>query len=140
MRHHLRPPPAQPKDYHWLKMVGALALAWFLLWFAIVFVIATKAEAHDAPISIAQPKGWTYPSTCCSGLDCRPVGSSATPQAKVKVFDVPGGYQISTTKEFIATGDKRIHDSPDADFHWCSTNAGADDGKTLCLYVPTRGS
>lgn len=38
---------------------------------------------------------------------------------------------------FVMT-DARIKRSPDGKFHWCSV-AGADDSRTICLFVPPRG-
>ncbi len=126
----------EPKHVR-LSPFAILFIACAAFWFLAALVMS-QALAHVALPTAAQAKGWTYPSQCCSGLDCRAVGSRGTPQAKVKVLDVPGGYQISTTKEFIGTFDKRVHDSPDGDYHWCS-RGGKDDGETLCLYVPPRG-
>lgn len=85
---------------------------------------AGPAGAHDAP------KGWKYPFACCSDYDCR-----AVPQMTVR--EAPEGYVIDTTGEVLAYGDKRVRNSPDGDFHWCSV-AGRNDGRTICLFVPPR--
>ena len=50
----------------------------------------------------------------------------------------PEGYIIKGTGELITYADSRIKDSPDGVFHWCSV-AGANDGHTICLFVPQRG-
>lgn len=76
-------------------------------------------------------QGWDYPSTCCGGKDCREV---VLPQ-KVTVgkmgFTVPSG-------EIIGYSDGRLRKSLDEFYHWC-TLQGADDGSTLCLFVPPQG-
>ena len=83
-----------------------------------------SAQAHDAP------KGWTYPYSCCSGYDCREVASKA-------ISERPDGYVIRGTGEVVSYHDKRLRTSPDGEFHWCSV-AGANDGRTICLFVPPR--
>lgn len=88
-------------------------------------------RVHDALPTPRQPEGWSYPFACCSGYDCR----------RVAVRDVregPDGYVIVGTGEVIAYGDPRLKDSPDGEFHWCSV-AGANDGRTICLFAPPRG-
>lgn len=116
----------------WLVFI---AIAWVFIW-------TTRAEAHDALPTAAQPQGWKYPFSCCSGYDCRPV--KATTGAPLKLFnnlptvaETPEGYKISTTGEIVGYGDSRLKNSPDQDFHWCSV-AGASDGRTICLFVPPR--
>lgn len=86
---------------------------------------------HDAIPTDAQPLGWSYPWSCCSGQDCR--------RADGEVKETPAGYQIAETGEVVPYGDKRIKDSPDGEFHWCRHLTGKDAGKTICLYVPPRG-
>jgi hypothetical protein len=106
-------------EYFLLALLGAVFLIWLLL----------PADAHDAPPTTAQPLGWTYPWSCCSGMDCVP---------KTKgISETPEGYVVDETHEVIPYGDKRIKDSPDGLFHWCShVNT---DHKTICLFVPPRG-
>jgi hypothetical protein len=82
----------------------------------------SSALAHDAP------KGWSYPLACCSGFDCREVSASA-------VRERPEGYVIGRTGEVVAFSDSRLRNSPDGEYHRCSV-AGAEDGRTLCLFVP----
>ena len=96
---------------------GAAAIVSFGLFTGI-------ASAHDAP------NGWSYPFSCCSGIDCREVGAKA-------ISERPGGYVIEGTGEQIAYSDARVKNSPDGAFHWCSV-AGASDGETICLFVPPR--
>lgn len=86
-----------------------------------VWAFAVPAWPHDAP------SGWSYPLECCSGYDCRPV-SSAWVTAGADGYELPTG-------EVVPYSDARIKPSPDGEFHWCSV-AGADDGKTICLFVP----
>lgn len=91
---------------------------------AIIIWSAQPARAHDAP------SGWTYPFACCSSMDCREVPAKA-------ISERPEGYTIKATGEVVGYGDTRLKDSPDGAFHWCSV-AGADDSRTICLFVPPR--
>ena len=114
------------------REIAATVAFWLLLACAALFVLAwyflaSTASAHDAPT------GWTYPYSCCSGQDCREVTSG--PQGRVR--ETPQGYQIASTGEVIPYGDIRVKDSPDGAFHWCSV-AGAEDTRTICLFVPPR--
>ena len=111
----------------------ACALAVVLVWLPIM----TKAAyPHEATPTAAKPQGWSYPFSCCSGYDCREVGDGGG-EAKIKITETPEGYRISSTGEIIAYSDTRIKDSPDGEYHWCSV-AGADDSRTICLFVPPR--
>jgi hypothetical protein len=89
------------------------------------------AFAHDARPTAAKPQGWAYPYSCCSGFDCREVA------APKRVHENRNGYVVPSG-ELIPYGDRRIKDSPDGLFHWCS-QMGKDDGKTICLFVPQPG-
>ncbi|QPC93303.1 hypothetical protein [Mesorhizobium sp. INR15] len=93
-----------------------------------IAVLATPACAHDAKPTAAMPQGWTYPFSCCSGYDCREVSQTS-------ISERPDGYVIKGTGEVVAYSDKRIKNSPDGEYHWCSV-AGSNDGKTICLFVP----
>ncbi|TJV51127.1 MAG: hypothetical protein E5Y01_16190 [Mesorhizobium sp.] len=112
------------------------SLAVGLLIAAIAFIIFVLcgglARAHDAPPTAKLPQGWSYPFACCANYDCH--------QATGEVSERPEGYVITQTGEVIAYGDKRIKPSPDGEFHWCAHQAGLDAGKTICLFVPDRGS
>lgn len=114
-------------------------LACLVLLIAVCFVAfffrATAAHAHDAIPTAAQPLGWSYPFSCCSRMDCRMV---STGSSRVRVFETPEGYRFSTSGEVISYADKRIKDSPDGEYHWC-TRAGKDDSQTICLFVPPKG-
>jgi hypothetical protein len=118
--------------------------------------LATAAQAHQAgplmppgvqaqvvqefpkisPIQPAgaQPKGWTYPWACCSGMDCAEI-----PQTSV--HETSEGYVVdgATDDAPISYQDKRVKDSPDGAFHWCAHRTGPDLGKTICLFAPPRG-
>ena len=85
-------------------------------------VAGLPARAHEAP------KGWNYPYSCCSGYDCREVSSKA-------IGEGPKGYVIKGTGEVVSYSDARLKNSPDGEYHWCSV-AGADDTRTICLFVP----
>jgi len=96
-----------------------------------VFGLSTypqEAQAHDALPTAAKPNGWSYPFSCCSGYDCREVSAKA-------ISERTEGYVIKGTGEVVGYRDNRIKVSPDGLYHWCS-EAGADDSKTICLFVP----
>lgn len=102
-----------------------------ILGFAAAFLavgMAMPAAAHDAIPTAAKPQGWSYPFSCCSGYDCREVSSK-------QISEKPEGYVIKGTGEVVAYSDGRLKDSPDGEYHWCS-EAGRDDSKTICLFVP----
>ena len=82
------------------------------------------ADAHDAK------SGWAYPLACCSDYDCREV-------AEAEVLERPEGYVIKVTGEVIPMTSRKVRNSPDGQFHWCSVK-GRDDGATICLFVPPR--
>ncbi len=84
----------------------------------------TVAVAHEAP------SGWRYPYACCSDRDCQQVSNAA-------IEERPEGYVIKVTGEVLPYTDKRVRNSPDGVFHWCSV-AGKKDGRTICLFVPPR--
>ena len=92
--------------------------------------ISLPAAAHDAQPTAGKPQGWKYPFSCCSGFDCREVSSK-------QVSEKPEGYVIKGTGEVVTYTDARLKDSPDGEYHWCSV-AGADDSRTICLFVPPR--
>ncbi len=92
--------------------------------------VCTPALAHDALPTAAMPNGWAYPISCCSGYDCREVHAA-------DIIEGPQGYVIKTTGEVIPMTDRKVRQSPDGQFHWCSL-AGKADGKTICLFVPPR--
>jgi hypothetical protein len=101
----------------------ALALAGAALFLS--GVAPERAFAHNAP------SGWAYPMACCYNVDCREVQAST-------VKEGPKGYVIRSTGEVIPMTDSRVKDSPDGEFHWCSV-AGANNTRTICLFVPPRG-
>ena len=82
--------------------------------------------AHDA-LPMMRPRAGRIPS-----LAARASTAARSPPGDQRA---PDGYQISYTGEVVAYSDKRIKDSPDGEYHWCSVQ-GADDGKTICLFVP----
>ncbi|TIU02386.1 MAG: hypothetical protein E5W43_01185 [Mesorhizobium sp.] len=97
----------------------------------IVFMLCGGASAHDAKPTAVLPQGWSYPFACCANYDCR--------QATGEVKEEPDGYH-TPSGEVIPYSDKRVKDSPDGEFHWCSHQTGLDAGKTICLFAPGRGS
>lgn len=72
-----------------------------------------------------------YEYSCCHDKDCRPVPDGA-------ITEGPNGYVVKATGEVIPYTDKRVRQSPDQNFHWCSV-AGLPDSRTLCIYAPGRG-
>ena len=107
-----------------------LASAALLATLTAASLSAIPAIAHDALPTAAKPMGWSYPYACCSGIDCRQVSAKA-------ISERPYGYIINNTGEVVGYADSRIKDSPDGVYHWCSV-AGADDGRTICLFVPPK--
>ncbi|WP_246727742.1 hypothetical protein [Chelativorans sp. Marseille-P2723] len=100
------------------KAAAGLALPLALL------LISTNGHAHKAK------SGWTYPYACCSDQDCREVPASL-------ISERPEGYVINATGEVVAYSDRRVRQSPDGVYHWCSI-AGADNSRTICLFVPPK--
>lgn len=95
------------------------------------FLLSSSIGGASAAVAHEAPKGWTYPLSCCSNYDCKQVSNGS-------VRERPEGYVISTG-EVVAYTDKRIRTSPDGDFHWCAHQSGLDAGRTICLFVPSRG-
>ena len=98
---------------------------------ALLVLTISYAFSHEAEPTAAQPQGWSYPFSCCASYDCREVPDTA-------IGERPEGYVIKKTGEVLAYSDARLRDSPDGVYHWCSV-AGADDSRTICLFVPPRG-
>lgn len=120
-----------------MRLISRIELAMALVGAGLLFYGLSEGRAHEAMPTAAQPLGWQYPYTCCSGFDCREVNGDAS---KVKIKETAEGYVIlvaGKVHETIPYGDKKIKESPDGAFHWCSTG-GKDDGKTICLFVPPR--
>jgi hypothetical protein len=105
---------------------------------AAILLGVQNAYPHEALPTAAKPQGWTYQFSCCGAYDCRAIGDSRSSERE-RVFETADGYSFSTSTEVIPYTDSRVKDSPDGLFHWC-TVAGKSDGKTICLYVPPRGS
>lgn len=114
--------PSMLKAVLWVLVAMVIAIGG-----ALIFGVVT-ARAHDAPT------GWAYPISCCSGIDCREVADKAISEPSQ---DHPA-YIVKATGEQLAQNDTRIRPSPDGRFHWCSVR-GADDSRTICLFVPPRG-
>lgn len=73
-----------------------------------------------------------YDTVCCNTMDCYPVDDAA-------IIDEPGGYRVVLTGEILAHDDPKVKFSPDGHWHRCS-HMGAKEAKTICIYVPSRGS
>jgi hypothetical protein len=109
-----------------------IAFLLFLASLGVLIALSAKpAGAHEAIPTAAQPLGWTYDYSCCSSTDCREVKTKAVKEDET-------GFTITATGEIIPHGDSRIHRSKDEFYHWCSV-AGADDSRSICLYVPDKG-
>lgn len=99
---------------------------------AIFMLSVAQATAHDAAPTAAKPQGWSYPFACCANYDCRSTAFG-------EVTERADGYH-TPTGEIIPMTDKRVRQSPDGEFHICAHPAGLDAGKTICLFVPSRGA
>ncbi|RWH31642.1 hypothetical protein [Mesorhizobium sp.] len=122
---------ARPHPTHSLRgalIVGATIAA---IAFILFVICGGLANAHDAEPTSVLPQGWSYPFACCANYDCR--------QATGEMKEEPDGYH-TPSGEVIPYSDKRIKLSPDGEFHWCAHQAGLDAGKTICLFVPDRGT
>lgn len=115
------------------SLSGGLAVGLAIAAIAVAAGFVAKAFPHDALPSAAKPQGWSYPFACCANYDCESVPDAA-------IVEGARGYEIRKTGELIPMTDKRIKDSPDGQFHWCAHRSGLDAGKTICLFVPPRGS
>ena len=90
--------------------------------FALLAVL--PVHAHQAR------SGWSYPTECCSGMDCYEIAPS-------EVEPRGDGWVIVATGEFFAFGWYRF--SPDGRFHRCSAGSGDRSAHTYCLFVPQFG-
>ena len=93
-------------------------------------VVSLLAFAPSPVLSHDAPAGWSYPFSCCSGMDCREVAGNS-------IAERPEGYVIKGTGEVLGYRDTRLKVSPDGEYHWCSV-AGADNTRTICLFVPPK--
>ena len=80
-----------------------------------VLLATASAAAHDAP------SGWAYGSECCSTMDC---------------FE----EQDKNVGEVIPYADKRVKISKDAKYHRCTRLGDPKMPRSICIYVPNRGS
>lgn len=103
------------------------AILWAVAFLTLLMILTTcdRADAHDAPT------GWSYPISCCSDFDCREVADDA-------IEERPEGYVIVATGEVIPMTSRKVRNSPDGRFHWCSVGGKPDSG-TICLFAPPRG-
>ena len=63
--------------------------------------------------------------------------TTAVKSSSKQISERPEGYVIQGTGEVVAYSDGRLKNSPDGEYHWCSV-AGADNSRTICLFVPPR--
>lgn len=103
------------------------------IWLAIIaiaiglFAGQREAGAHDALPTAAQPLGWKYDLSCCSGRDCRQLSDK-------EVRITPQGYEWDG--EIFPMNSHKIRQSPDGYYHGCKM----DSGNRPCLYTPGFGS
>ncbi|WP_367718792.1 hypothetical protein AB2N04_11420 [Nitratireductor sp. GISD-1A_MAKvit] len=95
-----------------------------------MFCLVAALLTVDGSVAHEAERGWRYPYACCSDRDCREIRDAA-------VSEGPDGYVIEVTGELLPYTDRRVRNSPDGVFHWCSV-AGRDDTRTICLFVPLR--
>lgn len=91
----------------------------------LILMATTPVAAHEAPT------GWFYPMECCGNKDCRVLSDKM-------IGEQPAGYLIRATNETVPYNDRRIKQSPDGVYHWCSVN-GDEKTATICLFVPPKG-
>ncbi|MGH6763209.1 MAG: hypothetical protein ACRECW_16675 [Phyllobacterium sp.] len=90
----------------------------------MLFFLSGDPQAHDVST------GWSYPYECCHDMDCRPVSAKT-------IKELNGGYVIAGTGELVGYRDRRVRQSPDGLYHWCSID-GRPDSRTICLFVPAK--
>lgn len=99
--------------------------------YLILIVIAAAASLVALAVNSAEAHDW-YPFACCSNQDCRPVAQSS-------ISERPDGYHVAQNGDVLGYTDQRIRQSQDNEYHLC-TVAGDDNARTICLFVPDRGS
>ena len=116
------------------------AFAWSIL--AALLLPAATASAHDAP------SGWSYPLSCCSGMDCNEIPAS-------RVRETANGYRISLGASdhvmliapenySVPYTDGRVKVAPDGVYHACISrqsivNGVPIGGRLICLFTPPKG-
>lgn len=96
-----------------------------ILSLAVLLLSSANLSAHEAQ------SGWSYPTNCCSSLDCRLVDEKVILEGRAG-YTVPSG-------EVVRHNDGRLRKSPDGEYHWCTRN-GLNDSDTICLFVPTSST
>lgn len=114
-------------------ILWTMAALWVIIF--TTYLLGT-AFAHQAPT------GWSYDSSCCNTTDCRQVLGPDDPRdpTKVRIRETRLGYvieKVGAEEELIEFGSKKIRESKDGFYHWCS-HGGRDDTGSLCLYIPFR--
>ncbi|WP_271899220.1 hypothetical protein [Candidatus Phyllobacterium onerii] len=92
-----------------------------------VLLATAPAAAHEAP------SGWAYGSECCSTMDC-------FEEQDKNVETASNGFHIKNTGEVIPYADKRVKMSKDAKYHRCTRLGDPKMPRSICIYVPNRGS
>lgn len=115
-------------------MIGELKYWLVLILVYVVLVVwLYPARAHEALT------GWSYPTNCCSGVDCEKIPNRAVREladgyhVNLKVGD--HHFAIKPTTFLIPYGDPKLKRSPDGDFHLCM-------GQTMnliCFFAPPPG-
>jgi hypothetical protein len=128
------------------------AIALFIATFCVTFFgikAIRSAVAHTAIPTAAQPQGWDYPASCCSGTDCAEIKTD-------RVEETPEGYRVTLRPEdhimvaretvfMIKYNDPKIKDSPDGVFHICLSRQQVLPGNVVhggnlyCFFIPPKG-
>lgn len=120
-------------------MKTLFVIAWVILVVGLLlfFLYPIHAHAHQAA------SGWTYPSSCCGGKDCRPIKEGLDVTAAkngsgymVKfLYREPGNPITYYIQEFVDRD--KVQSSGDSDYHAC-VNVSALPGQQIrCLFAPT---
>jgi hypothetical protein len=97
-----------------------------LLLSSLLALLPSIALGHDAPM------GWSYPLSCCSNRDCKPLAAG-------EIRETPMGYEITSTGEIVGYADRRVKPSPDGSYHVCQQGGDFDKGRALCVFAPPMG-
>ena len=126
------------RDWRWGRVV-----LWVIagIGFAMILgAVTDDARAHRAIPTAAQPLGWQYPISCCSGTDCAEIPDEAvkeTPDGYL-VSLLPGQHPMVTKEPFsilIPYNSIKIKNSPDGLHHICISRTG----HLFCFFAGPRG-
>lgn len=109
------------------------------LFLAVLFLLVSRAEAHEATSVDGKPLGWDFPAICCHNRDCAVIPASTVQELPdgYHVTLLPGQHPMLTTKGYsgvIPYGQERP--SPSGDYAICLAPEGA---RRLCFFAGDRG-